>query len=145
MTGIPTLAPMQWVEATVAEHYGSGSDLDILTAVNHRANTKIIANPGYPPISQAWQVWPERGWCGDFALTKRSELLKMGWPTSRLRIAEVVTASGEEHAVLVVSLTGTDIVLDNRNEALRQPNRTGYKWVKIQSKEDPNLWQEGGL
>ena len=97
-----------------------------------------------PPISQAWRVWPERGWCGDYALTKRSELIDMGWPTSRLRLAEVVTAEGEEHAVLVVSLTGTDIVLDSLTEQLRGPSRTGFKWVKIQSKDDPNQWQGGG-
>ena len=91
----------------------------------------------------AWRVWPQRGWCGDYATTKRFELMKHGWPTSRLLLAEVVTAEGDEHAVLVTRMPQGDLVLDSRVDVLRAPKHTGYKPVRSQDTDNPAYWREG--
>jgi predicted transglutaminase-like cysteine proteinase len=66
-----------------------------------------------------------QGDCEDYAITKRHQLIELGWSTAELRLAVTRTASGEGHLVLVARTAGGDVVLDNRTDAIRRWNRSG--------------------
>ncbi|MBR0703699.1 transglutaminase-like cysteine peptidase [Bradyrhizobium diazoefficiens] len=54
-----------------------------LAEINSTVNFGIA--PSDPPASRRdleWQIFPERGNCGDYAVTKRHLLLRSGWPSS---------------------------------------------------------------
>lgn len=87
-----------------------------------------------------WTVGGSTGDCEDFALTKRKRLLDAGWPSGALRIATARTAEGIGHAVLVVSTSAGDLVLDNRTNTVKPWFATQFRWIKIQSSEDPRRW-----
>lgn len=87
-----------------------------------------------------WEVDVAQGDCEDFALTKRRQLISLGWSPRTLRMAVTRTASGEGHAVLVVKTSKGDLVLDNRTSAIKRWQRTDLSWVKIQSGDNPRMW-----
>lgn len=112
-----------------------------LTSVNYSVNRAITPTRGPTyVIEQRWQVSPERGDCNDYAVTKRHELIRKGWPSSALLLAEVVTNWGEHHLVLVARAREGDFVLDNLTDRIRLWSKASYRWVKIQSGRDPKLW-----
>ncbi|WP_192893328.1 transglutaminase-like cysteine peptidase, partial [Bradyrhizobium sp. SUTN9-2] len=52
---------------------------------------------------ERWQLYPSQANCGDYAVSKRDTLLSLGWPSSRLRLAEVILrGTGEHHLGLIV-------------------------------------------
>jgi predicted transglutaminase-like cysteine proteinase len=138
----PVLAPMQWTRyaldnpAMAVPHEGAILLADDLETVNLEVNRGIKPAPGMPAIDLGWVSWRSPGWCGDYAVTKRELLLRMGWPSRALLLAEVLTGEGEHHAVLVAN----GRVMDCRNDQLREPAKTGYKWVRQQSPDNPNFW-----
>ncbi|MEV4609863.1 transglutaminase-like cysteine peptidase [Neorhizobium sp. LMR1-1-1.1] len=110
-----------------------------LLRINSTVNRTIV------PKNDDDDVWAQdvtAGDCEDFALTKRHQLIKAGWPTRSLRIAVAKTRAGEGHAVLVVRTSEGDLVLDNRTSAVRTWNQTDLNWIKIQSGDNPRLWYE---
>jgi predicted transglutaminase-like cysteine proteinase len=112
-----------------------------LIAVNAFVNGLISPeDQNSNPLNEAWIIAPTRGDCNDYAVTKRHELLKRGWPSSALLLAEVMLATGEHHLVLVVRARHGDLVLDNLTSAIFQWSATSYRWVKMQSPKDPRLW-----
>ena len=111
-----------------------------LTSVNERAN-EIEPSGEFPPVSQAWLIHPPLACCGDYATTKYVELLAGNWPSSALQLAECLTPEGQEHCVLIVTMPDGEHVLDNRTSAIRPPNRTGLKFLCIQSATDPQMWE----
>ena len=48
-------------------------------------------------VDETWRVAPAAGACHDYAVTKRHELMQLGWPSRALLLAEVVTRWGEHH------------------------------------------------
>jgi predicted transglutaminase-like cysteine proteinase len=113
-----------------------------LRQVNRNINRQIIARSEVASYAgeDNWTLSPTAGDCEDFAITKRHTLVKMGWPSSSLRLAIVRTAWGEGHLVLVVRTSKGDYVLDNLTNAVRLWNATGLKWDMIQSSENPRNW-----
>ena len=83
---------------------------------------------------------PDRGDCNDYAVSKRHELLKRGWPAGALLLSEVVTNSGEHHLVLVVRTRSGDLVLDNLTPQIKPWSRAPYRWVRIQMPNQTRLW-----
>jgi predicted transglutaminase-like cysteine proteinase len=81
-----------------------------------------------------------RGDCEDFALTKRKQLIDAGLPVRALRMAVVVTLSGEEHAVLTVATDRGDYVLDNLTNDILPWDRTGYAWQARQDTSGRQTW-----
>jgi predicted transglutaminase-like cysteine proteinase len=128
-----------------------------LDEVNALVNAGIVERFDGPGIAHPWSLWPSSGWCGDYVVTKRHILLwKFGWPSDRLRIAEVVQPGGDtqrprmHHAVLVVRMTQGDVVLDSRHYDQEPEKRDRvtpweqlpYRWVRIESPDDPaQLWR----
>lgn len=69
------------------------------------------------------------GNCKHYVLEKRRALIDMGVDAAALSIAVVRTPSGEVHAVLVVSTSAGDYVLDNLTPWVVKWSETGYTWI----------------
>jgi predicted transglutaminase-like cysteine proteinase len=115
--------------------------LQDLLGVNRNVNRDISpkADAG-GLLDERWRISPRSGPCHDYAVTKRHELLKRGWPSRSLLLAEVVVPSGEHHLVLVIRTDEGDLVLDNLTAGIRTWARTPYQWARMQSPSNPNIW-----
>jgi hypothetical protein len=91
-------------------------------------------------IGGRWLIAPQSGDCNDYAVTKRHELLERGWPSRALLLAEAVTRWGEHHLVLVIRTGIGDLIADNLSPHIRDWSITDYRWVRMQSPQDPGLW-----
>jgi predicted transglutaminase-like cysteine proteinase len=118
---------------------------DDLKDVNKTVNAAIIPERNTEGLAgEKWLINPSHGDCNDYAVSKRSELLKRGWPVRSLLLSEVVTSWGEHHLVLVVRTSAGDLVLDNMTAQIRPWARAPYQWVRIQSPKNPNYWASLG-
>ena len=81
-----------------------------------------------------------RGDCEDYVLQKRHDLIVKGWPVSALLITVVRDENGDGHAVLTVRTSEGDFILDNKTDDIRIWWRTGYRFVMMQSRGNPNVW-----
>jgi predicted transglutaminase-like cysteine proteinase len=107
-----------------------------IAAVNMRVNRSMK-----PRIDAAWHVGGASGDCKDYALTKRSLLDGIGFPTAATLIATARETNGQMHAVLVVRTDQGDLILDNLTNAIRPWRAANYLWESIQSPADPAIWQ----
>ena len=114
-----------------------------LEEVNTKINSSISPKPdaNKEPIDQ-WTVNPAAGDCDDYAVTKRHELIKLGWPTSAVLLAEVRRPEGAYHLIVVARTSAGDFVLDNLQSRVRElaQAKADYQWVKMQSADDPRSW-----
>jgi predicted transglutaminase-like cysteine proteinase len=94
------------------------------------------------PGKDSWDADVASGDCEDYVLTKRKRLIELGWSANALRIAVTYTPDNTGHAVLVVSTSQGDLVLDNRHNAVLDWRDTDLRWVKIQSPDNPLKWNE---
>lgn len=120
----------------------TGENWRQLNRVNLATNRAI--RPAYDGVvnglDDSWTLRPAAGDCEDYALTKRSQLIKMGWPSGALSIATVEAPGVGHHAVLVVRTDRGDYVLDNLQRKILPWQRVGYVWIKIQSTGNPRRW-----
>ena len=72
------------------------------------------------------------GDCEDYALEKRRQLIAAGVPEAALSLAVAVTARGESHAVLMISLKSGDWVLDNLTPWATPWEDLNYRWIERQ-------------
>lgn len=153
VAGQPTLAPFAHVrfcltfpgDCAISQGLSSvelgSSTLRQLASVNGLVNSRIHpVEDASTDAGDVWQVGVASGDCEEFALTKRRNLIALGWPSRALRIAVARTGSGEGHAVLVVKTSRGDLVLDNRTDEIKPWTQTDLRWVKIQSGDNPRLW-----
>jgi predicted transglutaminase-like cysteine proteinase len=118
---------------------------DDLKEINKKVNDYIVPEPNTEGVmAERWIINPASGDCNDYAVSKRFELLKRGWPTRTLLLSEVVTPWGEHHLVLVVRTSAGDLVLDNLTPQIRPWNRAPYRWVRMQTSKNPNYWASLG-
>lgn len=114
-----------------------------LDTINRRVNGRVTAvtDQDYYGQREVW-TYPDQGFgdCEDFALEKRRELMRKGWPSSALRMALVRQRNGEAHAVLLVTTDRGDLVLDNLVADVLDWSQTSYKYVKISSAETLSRW-----
>lgn len=115
-----------------------------LLAVNRVVNLAIQPAPPKANGLGGWALFPRQGSCTDYAVSKRHELLKRGWPSSALRLAEIlIPRTGEHHLVLVATIRGNSFVLDNlKYDPVPLPltNPSEYQWIRIESAQDPGYW-----
>jgi predicted transglutaminase-like cysteine proteinase len=148
-----TLAPLAYVKfcvdnkADCEQGHGEAS-VDLtpelrreLRQVNFQINRAIV------PVNDvagedSWQADVASGDCEDYVLTKRKRLIELGWSPNALRIAVTYTPENTGHAVLVVSTSKGDLVLDNRHNAVLDWRDTDLRWIKIQSPDNPLKWNE---
>jgi predicted transglutaminase-like cysteine proteinase len=112
-----------------------------LVSVNRDINRSITPRR-YPRrvLQDTWTLNPSSGDCNDYAVTKRHELMELGWPSSALLLAAVRTSAGEGHLVLVARTSAGDFVLDNLRHTIRPWSETRYEWVQMQSPSNPKFW-----
>jgi len=121
--------------------------LNELNSVNRQVNRDITPQPNLEGLAtEKWVISPRAGECHDYAVTKRHELLVRGWPSRALLLSEVVIPSGEHHLVLVIGMKDPDtaevvnLVLDNLNYNLQPVGLTPYRWLRMESPDDPRFW-----
>jgi predicted transglutaminase-like cysteine proteinase len=149
----PMLAPMafsrfclQYREECQIRHLHnavglSGARWGEVARVNAEVNRAIAPRPDDGDVvNETWLVAPEAGNCHDYAVTKRHDLLALGWPSRALLLAEVVTHWGEHHLVLVVRTSEGDFVADNLYPKMRPWYAAHYRWLRIQTPENPMYW-----
>jgi predicted transglutaminase-like cysteine proteinase len=148
-----TLAPLAYVKYCVSNAgdcaKGDGpSRIDVdsrllreLRRVNTQVNRAIEPSSDIPG-EDSWEADVSSGDCEDYVLTKRKRLIELGWSASALRIAVTYTPTNSGHAVLVVSTSRGDLVLDNRHNSVLDWRDTDLRWQKIQSPDNPLSWNE---
>ncbi len=116
---------------------------DDLNRVNRDVNAAIwgVASDLTDTIAD-WAISPPTGDCKDYAVTKRHQLLALGWPSRSLLLSDVVLPSGDHHLLLVVRFKDGSVVLDNLSNDIRLVSMTHdrYHWSRIQSPLSPMLW-----
>ena len=81
-----------------------------------------------------------KGDCEDYLLLKRKMLMEEGFPRSALLVTVVKDKKGEGHAVLTVKTDRGEFILDNMTDKIVSWDKTGYRFVKRQSQDNPNVW-----
>jgi predicted transglutaminase-like cysteine proteinase len=109
--------------------------------MNRDANRAIRyvsdANFGRPDV---WRIATNAGDCEDYALAKRAAMMDVGFPATALRLATVYSRRTGHHAVLVLTTTDGDYVLDNTRDVILPWEQTQFAWVSVQSSGDPMQW-----
>jgi predicted transglutaminase-like cysteine proteinase len=92
-------------------------------------------------VVEKWSL-PTDGYgdCEDYVLLKRKMLIDAGWPREALLITVVRDKQGDGHAVLTVKTDKGEFILDNQNEDVLAWTKTGYRFMKRQSQNDPDVW-----
>lgn len=106
------------------------------------SETNIRVNRDISPRADSrgtWEVDPAFGDCNDYALTKRSRLIRLGVPPGALRIAVTATRSGAPHAILIVKTSAGDVVLDNLSNDTKTLRESGYA-ISMISTANPLRW-----
>ncbi|MCO6389651.1 hypothetical protein GTW25_01225 [Aliihoeflea aestuarii] len=113
-----------------------------LHEVNLAVNRKIreVSDQAQHGVDDVWSVPQSAGDCEDFAILKKKELMKRGWPASTLLLT-VVTASGQGHVVLTARTDRGDFILDNRTNALRPWTDVRYNFFARQSQSAHGKWE----
>src|ERR1700753_3286990 len=92
-------------------------------------------------VVERWN-YPDDGYgdCEDYALQKRKMLMQAGWPREALLMTVVRDQHGDGHAVLTVKTDKGEYILDNQTDEILLWSETGYRFVKRQAQNDPNIW-----
>ena len=107
------------VNQTVNREVKKASDLDLYGMPEYWSLPRLVDGKLY-------------GDCEDYALEKRRRLIAAGVPESAMSLAVAVTARGESHAVLMISLKSGDMVLDNLTPWATPWEDLNYRWVQRQ-------------
>ena len=111
------------------------------TSVNRQvAERSDLETTGKP---DDWRVPRNKGDCEDFAILKKRELVRRGWPSSVLLIT-VARSGGQGHTVLTVRTNEGDLILDNRSSAIKDWSRTPYRYFARQSQSNGKNWERIG-
>jgi len=81
-----------------------------------------------------------KGDCKIYALEKRRQLIERGVPRQALLMTIVKDHHNMGHTILTVRTDKGDFILDNLTDDILSWDETGYKFLKRQSQEDPNVW-----
>ncbi|HWK37089.1 transglutaminase-like cysteine peptidase [Sphingomonas sp.] len=79
--------------------------------------------------------------CKDLAIEKRLRLIEAGFPADRLRVAVVYSRSAGLHILLVAQTDDRgEVVLDSRQDRIVRWDKARYRWLSVQSADDPMAW-----
>jgi predicted transglutaminase-like cysteine proteinase len=112
-----------------------------LASVNRAVNNAIRPTPD-TSVFRYWKLNVDAGDCNSFAVQKRHELIRRGWPAAALALTVAKTPWGEGHLVVTVRTDQGDLVLDNLRSNIVSWQRTGYDWIMRQSERNPQYWVE---
>jgi predicted transglutaminase-like cysteine proteinase len=113
-----------------------------LKQVNSSVNARIRERSDQANVGKDddWRVPTAYGDCEDFAILKKRELMKRGWPASALLLT-VARYRGGGHTVLTVRTSEGDLVLDNLTNSIRDWSRTPYSYFARQSQSNGRRWE----
>jgi predicted transglutaminase-like cysteine proteinase len=114
-----------------------------MNLVNTSVNAAIAPKADPDQVHTHWLIAPLAGDCNDYSVTKRHELLKAGWPSSSLLLADVTLIStGEHHLILIVTDASASWVLDNLKGVIvtLAATRSEYALNRVESSENPLFW-----
>jgi predicted transglutaminase-like cysteine proteinase len=151
-----TAPPFGWVEFCIREPQEcpatrtAARDITLtpeawatLVQVNNSVNETIkpLTDLEHWGVVDRWS-YPDDGYgdCEDYVLLKRRTLIRAGWPREALLVTVVRDRKDEGHAVLTVTTDHGDYVLDNQQNEILLWWETGYRFVKRQSRSNPNVW-----
>ncbi len=114
----------------------------IVREVNQAINANImpITDLDQHGVEERWNYPGLHGDCEDYVLEKRRILIENGVPASDLLITVVRKPNGEGHAILTLSTTEGDFILDNLDDTVRHWTQTPYRFIKRQSSRDAGQW-----
>lgn len=156
LTG-PTAVPYGWVDFCGREPQECNQpilpaeNIDLTPAVWRMLNTvNRHVNRTIQPISNFdhWGTlldhwdYPKdgKGDCKIYALWKRKLLMDAGLPRQALLMTIVRDQDGEGHTILTVKTNRGEFILDNLRDDIRSWDETGYRFLKRQSQQNPNVW-----
>jgi len=115
---------------------------NLLYQVNTYVNGKIapMSDQELYGEPEYWAYPSDAGDCEDYLLLKKRYLQNLGFPASALLITVVLDEKNEGHAVLTVTTSDGDFVLDNRRNEIRRWKDLDYAFLKRQSPRDPKVW-----
>jgi len=155
--GAPTSIPYGWVDfcgrrpeecnlgkLTPRDIHLTPSVWATLAKINAFANAEIepISNlDHWGTMLDHWDYPTDgKGDCKVYALFKRKQLVDQGFPRQALLMTIVRDQDGEGHAILTVKTDRGDFVLDNLTDEILPWDGTGYRFIKRQAQDDPNVW-----
>ena len=89
---------------------------------------------------ELWSYPTNVGDCEDYVLEKRRQLMALGVPAGNLLVTVVRQPNGDGHAVLTVSTSLGDFILDNLETRVLAWNDTEYTYLKRQSERHSGVW-----
>jgi predicted transglutaminase-like cysteine proteinase len=89
---------------------------------------------------ELWSYPTSVGDCEDYVLEKRRMLMALGVPAGNLLITVVRQPNGDGHAVLTVTTSLGDYVLDNLEPRVLAWTDTEYTFLKRQSAQNSGVW-----
>jgi predicted transglutaminase-like cysteine proteinase len=117
---------------------------EVLVRINRQVNASIEPISNFDHWGTLLDHWDYpvdgKGDCKIYALYKRKLLLERGFPRQALLMTIVLDLNGEGHTILTVKTDRGDFILDNLSDGVRPWSAPGYRFVKRQSQEDPNVW-----
>lgn len=125
----------------------SREKMKMIERVNVWVNTHVkpVSDVEHWGVIDQWDYpYDGTGDCEDYALLKRKILIEKGLPRQALLMTVVKDERDAGHAVLTVTTTGGDFILDNLNDEVKLWNQTGYRFIKRQSQTDQNVWVQIG-
>lgn len=126
------------------ESLPTGEVLKRARRINRLVNFLVteVTDPENYGVADYWTL-PRNGSgdCEDFVLEKYRRLLEAGVPWRRLSIAIALDRNGDNHALLVVHTAEGDYVLDNLTSKVRLWSETPYRFLAMQSHDDPLMWE----
>lgn len=114
-----------------------------LRKVNTRINQSVrsVSDLQQYGIAERWTLPTKgKGDCEDYALYKKYELTRAGFPAEQLLIATLLDLNRASHAVLVVRTGANDLVLDNLTNKIVPWHKTGYTFLRMQDPRKPKRW-----
>jgi predicted transglutaminase-like cysteine proteinase len=156
LTG-PTSVPYGWVDlcgrepqecdqpVLPAQNIALTPDIwRMLNAVNRHVNATIepISNfDHWGTLLDHWDYPKDgKGDCKIYALWKRKLLIDAGLPRQALLMTIVRDLDGDGHTILTVKTNRGEFILDNLRDDIRPWDETGYRFLKRQSQQNPNIW-----
>jgi predicted transglutaminase-like cysteine proteinase len=118
-----------------------------LKAVNAAVNRQVseASDRATQGVADDWRLPGRVGDCEDFAIAKKSALMRRGWPASALLLTVVREDFGDGgHTVLTVRTTKGDLILDNRSGRVKDWRKTPYNYYARQSQTATGRWERIG-
>jgi predicted transglutaminase-like cysteine proteinase len=110
-----------------------------LNEVNARVNGAIRPQEDTSAM-RLWKLDVDAGDCNEYAVQKRHELIKAGWPAAALSLTVAKTAWGEGHLLVTVRTDHGDLVLDSLRREIVPWDQAHYHWIMRQSAADVRTW-----